>query len=81
MDKIELANALYERAFPTIVILCAVVGTACFALGAFLQSVVAFAAIGGAIWGNSVVEQRRHERSERLAGLGWTRTRSPLSSF
>ena len=80
MDKIEIADVLYVRAFPAAIIICAVVGTASFALGEYAQAICAFLAIGLGVKLNNVVERRRFERSERLAGLGWSRTRMPINT-
>jgi hypothetical protein len=79
VNKIEFADALYARAFPAVIILCAVVGTLSFALGAYPQCLASFFAVAIGMKGNDVVERRRFERAERLAGLGWSRTRSPSS--
>jgi hypothetical protein len=81
MDKVELADAVYARVFPIIIIICAVVGTASFALHNYSQAVWAFLAIGLAMKLNGIIERRRFERSERLAALGWNRARNPLGSF
>ena len=81
MDKIEIADAVYERAFPAVIIFCAVVGTISFALTEYSQSISAFLAIGLGVKANGVIERRRFERSERLAGLGWTRSRTPMNTF
>ena len=81
MDKVEFADAIYARVFPIVIIVCAVVGTASFALHNYSQAVWAFIAIGLAMKLNGIIERRRFERSERLAGLGWSRARNPLGSF
>jgi hypothetical protein len=81
VDRIEIANAVYERAFPAVIIVCAVVGTISFALADYSQSIAAFVAIGLGVKLNGMIERRRFERSERLAGLGWTRARTPMSTL
>jgi len=77
MDRIELADAVYVRLFPATIVLCTIVGAASFALQDFRQAIVAFLAIGLAVKLNDVIERRRDARAEHLAGLGWTRARSP----
>ena len=81
MDKVELADAVYARVFPMIIIICTVIGTASFALQNYSQAVCAFLAIGLAMKLNGIIERRRFERSERLAALGWNRARNPLGSY
>ncbi len=81
MDKIELADAVYARVFPIVIIVCAVVGTASFALHSYSQAICAFIAIGLAMKLNGIIERRRFERSERLATLGWNRSRNPIGSY
>lgn len=81
MDKFEIADALYERAFPAVVVLCAVGGTVAYGYGEYLQAISAFVSIGLGVKLNGVVEQRRYERSERLAGQGWTRARMPMNNY
>lgn len=79
MDRIELADAVYERAFPAVIIVCATIGAISFALHEYSESIYAFVAIGVGMRLNGIVERRRFERSERLAGLGWRRSRTPMS--
>ncbi len=73
----EIADTLYERIFPATIILCAVIGTLSFAFHSYPQAIVAFIAVAAGILVNGVVERRRQENAERLACLGWTRTRLP----
>lgn len=81
MDRVEFADAVYERAFPAVIIVCAVAGTVSFAFMDYTQAISAFAAIGIGVKANGVIERRRYERSERLAAIGWSRVRSPLNTL
>lgn len=80
MNGFEVADAIYCKIFPVVVLLCAGAGVLSYYVQAPDQSLACFLSMGIGIRLDELIERRRFERAERLAGEGWERLRAPLLS-
>ncbi len=80
MSGFNVADAVYCRIFPVIVLLCAASGVLVYIEGLHSLALDCFIAVAFGIRLDSHIQVRRAQEAEELASLGWDRLRAPAQT-